>query len=163
MRPIRAVPLVLIALTGLALAGCGSESGGPGWTYAPAPSATAAASGAASGAPSGNPSAEPGGSPAASPGADGPTVTAQGVAFVEKELTVPADEPFTIHFVNADAPGTPHDIDIRDSSDQTLQDQATIDGGEEATYEYTALAAGEYVFICSIHPIPNMTGTLTVE
>jgi plastocyanin len=90
-------------------------------------------------------------------------VTATGIAFVEKELTAPADEAFNIHFVNEDPAGVIHDIDIRDSGGQTLQDQPTIDGGEETTYAYTPLAAGDYVYICSIHPIPAMTGTLTVE
>jgi mono/diheme cytochrome c family protein/plastocyanin len=106
-----------------------------------------------------------GGSPApsADPNAETLEVTATGIAFAEKELTAPADAAFNIHFVNEDPAGVLHDIDIRDSGGQTLQDQATIDGGEEATYAYTPLAAGEYVYICSIHPIPAMTGTLTVE
>jgi mono/diheme cytochrome c family protein/plastocyanin len=106
-----------------------------------------------------------GGSPApsADPNATTLEVTATGIAFVEKELTAPADEAFNIHFVNEDPAGVIHDIDIRDSGGQTLQDQPTIDGGEETTYAYTPLAAGDYVYICSIHPIPAMTGTLTVE
>jgi plastocyanin len=30
-------------------------------------------------------------------------------------------------------------------------------------YEYDALQPGSYVFICSIHPVDAMKGTLTVE
>jgi mono/diheme cytochrome c family protein/plastocyanin len=103
--------------------------------------------------------------PAASPDPNAETLelTAEGIAFPEKELTAPADTGFNIHFVNADPAGTLHDVDIRDEGGQTLQDQPTIDGGEETTYAFSSLEAGEYTFICSIHPIPAMTGTLTVE
>lgn len=91
-------------------------------------------------------------------------VTAKGVAFLEKELTVPAGQPFTIHFVNEDPPSIPHDVDIRATDGKTvLTDQDTINGGATADYTYAALEAGEYLFICSVHPFPAMTGTLTVE
>src|SRR5207253_2538736 len=42
-------------------------------------------------------------------------------------------------------------------------DQPTTKDGETQTYVYPGLPAGTYVFICSIHPIPAMTGTLTVK
>jgi plastocyanin len=41
-----------------------------------------------------------------------------------------------------------------------LVDTPTIDGGQAIIYRYPTLAAGTYVFICSVHPIPAMTGTL---
>lgn len=177
MRSFRAVPFALLTVAALAVSACGGGSGsGPGWTYAPAPSLAPAPSPAASGEPSpgGSGSAAPsaaasgspaaGGSPAASGAAgDALAVTAVNIAFEEKELSIAADQPFSIQFTNEDPAGVIHDIDIRDASGQTLQDQQTIDGGEETTYQYTPLAAGEYVFICSIHPVPDMTGTLTVE
>jgi mono/diheme cytochrome c family protein/plastocyanin len=136
-----------------------------GWVdpnYKPEPGATPypdcwtdAVAGGGGGAASPGPSADP----------NAPTleVTAQNITFVEKELTAPADEAFNIHFVNEDPAGVIHDVDIRDAGGQPLQDQATIDGGTESTYVYQPLEAGEYTFICSIHPIPAMTGTLTVE
>jgi cytochrome c oxidase subunit 2 len=110
-------------------------------------------------------SAQPSEGPAASlpPGATILEMTASGIAFPTKALDAPAGQPFAIHFLNEDPAGTIHDIDIRDASGATLQDQRTIDGGEEATYNYTPLDAGEYTFICSIHPVPAMTGTLTVQ
>ncbi|MEA2674710.1 MAG: hypothetical protein QOI92_1902, partial [Chloroflexota bacterium] len=37
------------------------------------------------------------------------------------------------------------------------------DGGTSNAYQYTALQPGDYTYICSIHPIPAMTGTLTVK
>jgi hypothetical protein len=85
------------------------------------------------------------------------------IAYDTLELCVPADSAFSIHFTNQDPPGIPHDVDIRDGGGAVLADTQTIDGGNETTYEYEPLAAGEYVFICSIHPIPAMTGRLIVQ
>jgi mono/diheme cytochrome c family protein/plastocyanin len=90
-------------------------------------------------------------------------MTASGIAFLTKSLEAPAGQSFAIEFINQDPPGVIHDVDIRETDGTTVvQDQPTIDGGETATYVYEPLEAGEYVFICSIHPIPAMTGTLTV-
>ncbi len=110
-------------------------------------------------------SAEPSEGPAASLPPDAPVadVNAQEIAFDTDRLEAKAGQPFAIHFANNDPPGQIHDIDIRDASGQTLRDVDTIDGGEEADYVYEPLDAGEYQFICSIHPIPGMTGTLTVK
>ncbi|HZM72087.1 MAG TPA: cupredoxin domain-containing protein [Candidatus Polarisedimenticolia bacterium] len=108
--------------------------------------------------------------PAGAPGASAePTlppgtyeVKAQTIAFDKKDLSTAADAPFAIHFINADPAGVPHDIDIRDKPGGTiLENQETIDGGTDTTYQYTALKAGTYTFECSIHS--NMVGTLTVH
>jgi cytochrome c oxidase subunit 2 len=101
--------------------------------------------------------------PPAPSGAPVLDVVAKDIEFDKKALEVPADAPFAIHLRNDDPAGVPHNIEIRDSSGQVLQDQPTIDGGEETTYSYTPLPAGTYTFICKIHPIPAMTGTLTVK
>jgi len=90
-------------------------------------------------------------------------LVASGIAFDLRELEVPADRPFAIHLVNQDPAGVIHDADIETSDGTVLQDQPTIDGGTETTYVYEPMEAGEYVFQCSIHPIPAMTGTLTVR
>jgi len=86
------------------------------------------------------------------------------LAFDKTELTAPAGEVFAIDFNNSDA-GQTHDVDIREEDGTTVvQDQATqITGPAEITYVYEPLEAGTYVFICQVHPIPAMTGTLTVE
>jgi plastocyanin len=102
-----------------------------------------------------------GGGPSAPPGAQ--TVVARGIAFDIKALDVAAGEAFTIFMINEDPPNTPHDIDIRSQDGATLQNQREIPGGESVAYEYEPLDSGEYVFICSIHPIPAMTGTVTVQ
>jgi len=90
-------------------------------------------------------------------------VTAVNIAFDTQALTVTAGQAFAIDFKNQDQPGTPHNIEIRAQDGTVIQTQPTIDGGQETTYQYNALAAGTYTFICKVHPIPQMTGTLTVK
>jgi plastocyanin len=112
-----------------------------------------------------------GGTPGASGEPSGPSlppgallVVAKNIAFDPLELTVQADQPFTIVLRNEDAPTVPHDIDIRTGEGgDVLQEKPNTEGGTSSTYEYTPLAAGTYQFFCSVHPIPAMTGTLTVE
>ena len=56
-----------------------------------------------------------------------------------------------------------HNVEIRDAGGQTLfKGQVLTDPGE-ITYSIPALKAGTYTYICSIHPIASMTGTLTVK
>lgn len=109
------------------------------------------------------PDASPGASAEASLPPGTLTVVAKDIAFDLRALEVAAGQPFTIQFRNEDPPGVPHDIDIRDGSGAVLSDEATIDGGQSVVYQFDPLEAGEYVFICSVHPIPAMTGTLTVR
>ena len=101
--------------------------------------------------------------PSATDGPGGPVleVWAKGLAYDPRELTVAAGTLFSIHFRNEDPSTIPHDIDIRKEDGTTdVQEKPTIDGGKEITYTYEALPAGTYTFICSVHPIPAMTGTL---
>lgn len=90
-------------------------------------------------------------------------VTAKDIAFDTKALEVAADAPFAIAFQNQDPSGVTHDIDIRDADRNVLANQEPINGGTSTNYAYEALPAGTYTFICSIHPVANMTGTLTVK
>ncbi|HEX5591144.1 MAG TPA: cupredoxin domain-containing protein [Candidatus Limnocylindrales bacterium] len=89
-------------------------------------------------------------------------LTAEGIAFDVLELEAPAGESFAIHFVNKDAGVGGHDADIRQDS-TTLVDNAILQQPGEITYVIPPLEAGTYTFICSVHPIPAMTGTLTVR
>ena len=106
------------------------------------------------------------GSPAPSGSPGGPTdvaatVVAKGIAYDLKSIEIPAGQPFKILFRNEDPSSVPHDIDVRQADGKTVvQDHPTVNGGQETTYEFDALPAGSYVFICSIHPVPAMTGTL---
>lgn len=106
-------------------------------------------------------------SPAASGGGGGAgadlTVIAKDVSFNTHDLTIAGNKPFTIAFKNQDPAGVAHNIQIKDAAGNVVQDQATIDGGKEVVYSFNALAPGTYTFICKVHPIPNMTGTLTVK
>ncbi|HLX33625.1 MAG TPA: cytochrome c oxidase subunit II [Candidatus Limnocylindrales bacterium] len=90
-------------------------------------------------------------------------VTAQNIAFDTKSLTVAAGQPFAIDFVNKDPAGVDHNIQIRDASGNVIADPPLTDGGQSATYTYQALPPGTYTFICKVHPIAAMTGTLTVH
>jgi len=119
-----------------------------------------------------SPGASSGTSPGASAGASaGPsveipvadvTITAQGIAYLEQDVRVKADTPFTIAFVNLDA-GIPHNVAIREGSTSGSEvfTGEIFSGVKTVVYEVQALPAGTYGFICTVHP--NMTGTLTAE
>jgi plastocyanin len=162
LRSVLVLPLMI------ALSAC-AEGGTPGWTYAPAtPASTEPSPGESPVAEPGQSpvtSPEPGESPAASPGGSASVtleVVARQIAFVEESLEAPAGEPFAIHFVNEDV-AVPHDVDIRTTDGTTVFDGEILTDAGEITYDVKALEAGEYTFICSVHPIPAMTGTLTVR
>lgn len=137
----------------------------PGWTYAPAPSPTPLPSLSPSGSvePSASPSAPASPTPAAStsaPAGEVLEISAQNIAFDTTQEAIPADTPFQIRFVNNDQ-DIPHDIAIRDASGAEVFKGETFPGVDERTYDVPPLAAGEYTFVCTVHP--NMTGTLTAE
>jgi mono/diheme cytochrome c family protein/plastocyanin len=121
-------------------------------------------------APSAAPSGEPGGSaaPSGSPGPGDPAdpaativeIAAQNIAFDQDALTVPADETFVIRFANND-PGIPHNVEIKGADGGTVFLGEIFNGVETRDYEVPGLAAGDYTFICTVHP--NMTGTLTAS
>jgi mono/diheme cytochrome c family protein/plastocyanin len=110
------------------------------------------------------PSAAPSGSVAPSGSADPNGVVvdivASGIAFTTTSVTVPADAPFVIAFDNQDAT-TPHNVEIKDAAGASVFKGEIFNGVATQQYQVPALAAGEYPFICTVHP--NMTGTLTAE
>ncbi len=133
-----------------------------GWRnsdFKPQPSASPVPdcwSGAGGGATQGPPATLP-------PNAVSLNLVALGFAFDKKALDVPANKPFAINLDNQDPPGTPHNVELTKTDGTVIIDPPTIDGGGKTTYVYDPLPAGTYTFICKVHPIPTMTGTLTVK
>ena len=88
------------------------------------------------------------------------TLTAENLEFDAPCMVANAGEAFTIHLVNADS--APHDVAVYQEEAQTNEimrgDPANPD--EEMDYEVEALDAGEYYFLCTIHP--EMNGALYV-
>ena len=111
--------------------------------------------------PSGEASAAPSGAPPASgdPGT-AVSIVASGVAFTTTEVTVAADTAFVIVFENQDD-SIPHNVQINDAAGAELFVGEVFPGVDTRDYQVQALPAGEYPFICTVHP--NMTGTLTAE
>lgn len=118
--------------------------------------------------PSAQPSGVPpsGAPPSGAPPSGAPTVlnlTSVGIVegFDPKELSIPADAPWSVNLTNAD-PSVPHNFAIRaanpDGSD--WDPGIIVDGGGSAVYQPPPLPAGDYTFFCSLHV--NMTGTLHV-
>jgi plastocyanin len=108
-----------------------------------------------------------GGTPAPSeslaPDAQTVKVVAEGIAFDVKELTVDAGKPFAIDFEQKDVGVGGHNVEIRTTDGVSLWKGEILTDPGQITYVVPALDAGTYVFICTVHPIPAMTGTLTVK
>lgn len=146
--------LAAIAVVGVVAIGAsfyllGRGNFGFGAQPSPAPSATAVPTPTAVGGPT-------------APAVD-LVLTARNIEFDRRALRIQGGQPFTIGFRNEDPISIVHDVDIRSVAGVTLQDKTPIDGGTQRIYQFDALEPGTYEFICSIHPIPGMTGTLTVE
>ncbi|MEO8208747.1 MAG: cupredoxin domain-containing protein [Chloroflexota bacterium] len=90
-------------------------------------------------------------------------VVAESIAFDVKELTVDAGKAFGIDFTQKDSGVGGHNVEIRTADGATLFKGLVLTDPGEITYVVPALDAGTYTFICTIHPIANMTGTLTVK
>jgi plastocyanin len=101
--------------------------------------------------------------PAASPTASLPaadaTLTAVNIAFVPTSLTGPAGRRFTVAFDNQDS--APHNLEIRDASGAVLFRGDIVTGPIVIVYDIPSLPAGQYPFLCTVHPA--MIGTLTVK
>ena len=161
--PARLFATLAVLVVAAAVLQSGVLTEGPANGGEPGASANAPASGEPpsgeppSGAPSGSGGPGDSGGP---PAAADVTVEALNIAFVQTTWAAPADTPFTIAFINSDA-GVPHNIALFDSSGAEVWKGEIFNGVETRVYDVPALPAGQYTFICSVHP--NMTGTATLQ
>ena len=90
-------------------------------------------------------------------------VATSALDFDTPAVSVAADTEFTLVFDNQDATA-PHNVVVNRPSGEVVDIGANpfFTGPEERSYNYPALSAGAYPFICQVHPT-TMTGTLTVE
>lgn len=85
-------------------------------------------------------------------------IKAENIQFDIDAFEVPADTAFCIAFENLDA--VPHNVAIYDGGEALFQGQILNEAGS-ITYEVPALPAGDYSFICDVHP-QAMVGDVTV-
>ncbi|HLE58255.1 MAG TPA: cytochrome c oxidase subunit II [Candidatus Limnocylindria bacterium] len=98
--------------------------------------------------------------PTPSPGTTTVALVADLLAFNIHQIDVAAGAPFVISLDNREA--FSHNVSIyRDGERIFFGDY--LQGPATTSYQVPGLQAGEYTFICDVHPIPGMTGTLTVE
>lgn len=137
--------LTLIAVLALALVAC-----------APADEGANGANGtdAAAGSPDAG-----GGSGTATVSGGMVEITADDLEFSANTIEAPAGETWTITLVNNDS--APHNISIyTEEGGEEIVTGEVINGGETVEVEVLALDAGEYYFLCDIHP--EMNGTVVV-
>ncbi|MEP6639157.1 MAG: cupredoxin domain-containing protein [Chloroflexota bacterium] len=166
---------VLIVVAAVFQAGVltgGAANGAGGATPSGATPSGAPASGAPASAASGSGGPKASDAPASGPPASGGPVsgggasaadvkiTAQGIQFLEKTFSAPANKPFTITFDNEDS-GTAHDVELKDGGGAVVFKGDVFNGVATRTYQVPALPAGNYAFQCVVHP--NMTGTATLQ
>lgn len=90
-------------------------------------------------------------------------ISADKLAFDKDALTLPADQPTVIEFVNQES--QPHNVAIKTGGGDTIyrpDGGGIITGpGEDIEYDVPPLEEGEYTFFCEVHPA-QMQGELTV-
>lgn len=157
----RTPSLLITALAILLIGGVSLQAGWlpPREASGGEPGASASPGASGEPAPSGDPGG-PGPSTAPPPDAD-VVVTARNVLFVESAFTAPAEAPFTIALINDD-PGTPHNVELKDAGGGSVFQGDVFNGVATRVYDVPALAAGEYTFLCTVHPT-TMLGTATLQ
>jgi cytochrome c oxidase subunit II len=107
--------------------------------------------------------AKAGGSPQPSiqPGGKVLELTAEGIAFDKHELSAASGEAFTIRFTNNE--GVIHNVAIFRGSERLFTGPAVTGPAKTVDYVVPPMQPGEYTFQCDYHPVPDMTGTLTIK
>ncbi len=78
--------------------------------------------------------------------------------FVPTTITAPANTQVSLVF-NNESDSQPHNLKFQEGIQAGTAD--LVAAGASETIQFTTPAAGDYPFICSIHP--TMVGTLTVQ
>lgn len=87
-------------------------------------------------------------------------ISADDLAFDANVIQAPAGEAFTIRFTNNDT--VPHNVSVYiEEGGEEIVLGDVIDGGASVEVEVPAQEAGEYFFVCDVHPT-DMTGTVVV-
>jgi cytochrome c oxidase subunit II len=102
--------------------------------------------------------AEPSASPA--PDAEIVKITADQLKFSTDRLEVPAGKPFVIELENKDT--IQHNVAIYDDAGTELFKGEIFAGPKTVKYNVPALDAGEYNFLCDVHPT-TMFGTVVAK
>jgi len=84
-------------------------------------------------------------------------VVAEDMAFDPDQVEVPADEEVTVVIDNRDD-GVNHNIHIEDAPEPN---KTALEQGISQQALTLSLPAGQYEFVCDIHP--NMTGTMVAD
>jgi heme/copper-type cytochrome/quinol oxidase subunit 2 len=89
-------------------------------------------------------------------------LTANQIAYDKHEIQVAADTPWTLRFTNQEA--IIHNVVIVNSDNEEVFRTDDLTGPDASgDFAVPPLPAGEYTFYCQYHPVPDMTGTLTVQ
>lgn len=87
-------------------------------------------------------------------------ITAADIAFDANTIEAPAGEAFTVTLVNNDS--VPHNFSVyTEEGGEEIVTGEIIDAGETVEVEVPALDAGEYFFVCDVHPA-EMSGTIVI-
>lgn len=87
-------------------------------------------------------------------------LSAADLEFDANVIQATAGEAFTITFTNNDS--VPHNVAVyTEEGGEEIVKGEVIDAGETVEVEVPAQDAGEYFFVCDIHP--DMTGSVVVE
>ena len=87
-------------------------------------------------------------------------LSAADLRFDASVIQAPAAEAFTISFTNNDS--APHNVAVyTEEGGDEIANSDPINEGETLEVEAPALDAGEYFFVCDIHP--DMNGAVVVE
>ncbi len=92
----------------------------------------------------------------------GVEIDANDLAFSANVIQATADEAFTVTLVNNDT--VPHNFSVytEEGGEAVVTGEIIEGGGTTVEVEVPALDAGEYFFVCDVHPV-EMTGAIVVE